>query len=84
MRRKVLTSLSTALSFAKGRGLVAQNVARELRSGQTIGTGLTACFSTKEELRLLNRPSIGTLAAVHRYCDLYRYAGQRVTRAPLV
>ena len=27
MRRKVLTSLSTALSFAKGRGLVAQNVA---------------------------------------------------------
>jgi integrase len=27
MRRKVLTSLSTALTFAKGRGLVAQNVA---------------------------------------------------------
>ena len=27
MRRKILTSLSTALSFARGRGLVAQNVA---------------------------------------------------------
>ena len=26
MRRKILTSLSTALSFARGRGLVAQNV----------------------------------------------------------
>jgi hypothetical protein len=28
MRRKVLTSLKTMLSFAQGRGLVTQNVAR--------------------------------------------------------
>jgi integrase len=31
MRRKVLTNLKTALSFAQGRGLVAQNVARGVR-----------------------------------------------------
>jgi integrase len=31
MRRKVLTSLKTMLSFAQGRGLVAQNVARGVR-----------------------------------------------------
>jgi integrase len=31
MRRKILTSLKTMLSFAQGRGLVAQNVARGVR-----------------------------------------------------
>ena len=31
MRRKVLTSMKTMLSFAQGRGLVAQNVARGVR-----------------------------------------------------
>jgi integrase len=33
MRRKVLTNLKTALSFAQSRGLVAQNVARGVRIG---------------------------------------------------
>src|SRR5262245_54484441 len=31
MRRKVITNLKTAISFAQGRGLVAQNVARGVR-----------------------------------------------------
>jgi len=31
MRRKVLGSLKTMLSFAQGRGLVSQNVARDVR-----------------------------------------------------
>ncbi len=31
MRRKVLTNLKTMLTFAQGRGLVAQNVARGAR-----------------------------------------------------
>jgi hypothetical protein len=31
MRRKVLTNLRTALQFAQGRGLVAQNVARGVK-----------------------------------------------------
>jgi integrase len=31
MRRKVITNLKTAISFAQGRGLVAQNVARGIR-----------------------------------------------------
>jgi hypothetical protein len=31
MRRKVLTNLKIVLSFAQGRGLVAQNVARGVR-----------------------------------------------------
>ena len=31
MRRKVITNLKTMLTFAQGRGLVAQNVARGVR-----------------------------------------------------
>jgi integrase len=59
MRRKILTSLSTALSFAKGRGLVAQNVALgvKVRSDdrQKAGGPLKAGrdFPTKAELKLL-------------------------------
>jgi integrase len=59
MRRKVLTSLSTALSFAKGRGLVAQNVALgvKVRSDERHkATGKLRAgrdFPTKAELKLL-------------------------------
>jgi hypothetical protein len=35
MRRKVITNLKTAISFAQGRGLVAQNVARGVRIRKT-------------------------------------------------
>ena len=31
MRRKVLSNLKTILSYAQGQGLVAQNVAREIK-----------------------------------------------------
>jgi integrase len=58
MRRKVLTSLSTALSFAIGRGLVTQNVAKGVRvrrderaSGGKVKAGKD--FPTKAELKLL-------------------------------
>lgn len=58
MRRKTLTSLSTALSFAKGRGLVAQNVALgvkvrsdERHKGGPLKAGRD--FPTKAELKLL-------------------------------
>lgn len=59
MRRKILTSLNTALSFARGRGLVAQNVAlgvnvrsddRQKASGP-LKAGRD--FPSKEELRRL-------------------------------
>ena len=59
MRRKIFTSLSSALSFAKGRGLVAQNVALgvKVRSDdrQKASGPLKAGrdFPTKAELRLL-------------------------------
>jgi integrase len=59
MRRKVITSLSTALSFAKGRGLVAQNVAVgvKVRSDERHkATGKLKAgrdFPTKAELKLL-------------------------------
>ena len=39
MRSKILTSLGGALSFAKGQGLVAQNVAMGSRCVRTEGTG---------------------------------------------
>jgi integrase len=58
MRRKILTSLSTALAFAKGRGLVAQNVAKgvrvrvdERRTSGPLKAGKD--FPSKSELRLL-------------------------------
>jgi integrase len=58
MRRKILTSLSTALSFAKGRGLVAQNAASGVKvrsDGRNNGGPLKAGrdFPTKGELKLL-------------------------------
>lgn len=59
MRRKILTSLSTALSFAKGRGLVAQNVALgvKVRSDERHkATGPLKAgrdFPTKADLKLL-------------------------------
>ena len=59
MRRKILTSLSTALKFAKGRGLVAQNVALGVkvrsddrhRASGPLKAGRD--FPTKAELKLL-------------------------------
>jgi integrase len=59
MRRKILTSLSTALSFAKGRGLVAQNVCLGVRvrsddrhkANGPLKAGMA--FPTKAELKLL-------------------------------
>jgi integrase len=59
MRRKVLTSLSTALAFARGRGLVAQNAAAGIRlrkDERRISSGPLKAgrdFPTKAELRLL-------------------------------
>ena len=58
MRRKILTSLSTALSFAKGRGLVAQNVALgvKVRSDDRQKAGTLKAgrdFPTKADLKLL-------------------------------
>ena len=58
MRRKVLTSLSSGLAFAKGRGLVAQNVATgvKVRSDDRKTTGPLKAgrdFPTKPELKLL-------------------------------
>ena len=59
MRRKVLTSLSSALSFAKGRGLVAQNVALGVKvrsDDRHRATGNLKAgrdFPTKAELKLL-------------------------------
>jgi integrase len=59
MRRKVLTSLSIALKFAKGRGMVAQNVALGVKvrsDGRHKANGNLKAgrdFPTKAELRLL-------------------------------
>jgi integrase len=58
MRRKVLTNLKTALSFAQGQGLVAQNVARGVRvrgDARSKPAKLKAGvdFPTKEEIRIL-------------------------------
>ena len=59
MRRKILTSLSTALSFARGRGLVAQNVALGVKvrsDDRQKATGPLKAgrdFPTKAELNLL-------------------------------
>jgi integrase len=59
MRRKVLTNLKTAISFAQSQGRVAQNVARSVRlkssdqrnSGGPLREGID--FPSKAELRLL-------------------------------
>jgi integrase len=59
MRRKVLTSVRTALAFARGRGLVAQNVASGIKvksDDRHKATGPLKAgrdFPTKAELRLL-------------------------------
>jgi integrase len=58
MRRKVLINLKTALTFAQGQGLVAQNVARgiKLKSEDRRGAGHLKegqDFPTKTEIRLL-------------------------------
>jgi integrase len=59
MRRKVLTSLSTALAFARARGLVAQNAAQGVRvrkDERHISNGPLKAgrdFPTKAELKML-------------------------------
>jgi len=59
MRRHVLTSVRTALAFAKGRGLVAQNVASSIRvksDDRHAATGPLKAgrdFPSKAELKLL-------------------------------
>ena len=59
MRRKILTSVGTALAFAKGRGLVAQNVASGIKvksDERHKATGPLQAgrdFPTKAELKLL-------------------------------
>jgi integrase len=59
MRRKVLTSIRTALAFARGRGLVAQNVASGIqvkRDDRHKASGPLKAgrdFPTKAELKLL-------------------------------
>jgi integrase len=58
MRRKVLTNVKTALTFAQSQGLVAQNVARSVRikSEDRRGAGRLkegADFPTKAEIKLL-------------------------------
>jgi integrase len=58
MRRKVLTNLKTALTFAQGQGLVAQNVARGVKirgDARSKPAKLKAGvdFPTKEEIRTL-------------------------------
>jgi integrase len=64
MRRKVLTNLKTVLAFAQGRGLVAQNVARDVRikvdtrvTGGPLRAGVD--FPTPAELNLLIEKSEG-------------------------
>jgi integrase len=65
MRRKVLTNLKTMLSFAQGRGLVAQNVARGVRikvdKRETTGGPLRAGvdFPTMAELNALIENATG-------------------------
>ena len=65
MRRKILTNLKTMLSFAQGRGLVAQNVARGVRikldKRETTGGPLRAGvdFPTMAELNTLIENSTG-------------------------
>jgi integrase len=59
MRRKVLTNLKTAISFAQGRGEVAQNVARGVSLRKEDGRGTLGPlragidFPTKAELHLM-------------------------------
>jgi integrase len=58
MRRKVITNLKTALTFAQGQGLVAQNVARgmKVKSDSRSKPGKLKAgvdFPTKEEIRAL-------------------------------
>jgi integrase len=53
MRRKILTSLSTALSFAVARGWVAQNVCRGIKVRSDQRGGGRAVIPTKAELKLL-------------------------------
>jgi integrase len=64
MRRTILTNLKTMLSFAQGRGLVAQNVARGIRikeSRETTSGPLRAGvdFPTMAELNTLIENSAG-------------------------
>ena len=53
MRRKVLTSLSSAVSFAKGRGLVAQNACQEVKVRSDERAKAKVVIPTKAELKLL-------------------------------
>jgi integrase len=53
MRRKVLTSLSSAVSFAKGRGLVSQNVTAGVKVRAEQRNKAKVTIPTKAELKLL-------------------------------
>jgi integrase len=59
MRRKIMTNLKTVLTFAQGRGLVAQNVARDMRIKSDNREGASGPlragvdFPTKAELNAL-------------------------------
>jgi integrase len=65
MRRKVLTNLKTALTFAQGRGLVAQNVARGVKLKSEDGREAKGPlregvdFPSRADLRLLTEAATG-------------------------
>ena len=87
MRRKVATNLQTILNYAQSQGLVAQNVAREIKlkadarnAAEPLREGHD--FPSRAELRTLidKAPPAG---GHHRHRGVHRDAGQRVARSQL-
>lgn len=85
MRRKVLTNLKTALTFAQGQGLVAQNVARGVKirgdarsKPAKLKAGID--FPTKEEILDVAGQRVRALARILCGGDLYRLARLGIAR----
>ena len=86
MRRKVLTNVKTMLTFSKSQGLVAQNVARDVKIKTTIGSGRQEA-SKKVTTTLLKRNCalcwirrFGRWRAFLDHRNFFWPASERVTR----
>ena len=86
MRRKIITNVKTMLSFAQGKGLVAQNVATAVRiksDERNSSTGPLRAgsdFPTRAELNLAIEKATGRWRPLIVTAIFYWYTGQRAAR----
>src|SRR5262245_21419858 len=76
MRRKIITNLKTAISFAQGKGLVAQNVATAVRIKSDDRGNSAGPLRAGTDFPASSELDVGILAAINRHRPFHRYARQ--------